>query len=337
MKSVCAMEPGRIEVVDDVPMPEIEKYECLVKVIATGFCNGTDLKIIQGKIGNLTVPFPALVGHEGVGEVVEVGTEVRNWAIGDRMINAPFCLMPGTPYGSMWGGMSEYAVVPDAEVVEELGLTPRIGAMRRIPRDIDPQDAALILSLKEALSAVRNFGFQSGMDALVYGDGPMGLALVRFLRLEGAGWVGCVGHWDDRLERARELGEADATANSKDCDIREWMGERRVNLVIDAVGSPEIIHEAGQLVHKGGKVGVTGVLSKEHSSIDLLALPHHTCVHVLTFPYREHDVQDEIVELVRNGTLDPKHYYSHVLPLDEAPKAMELVVSREAFKVVLVP
>ncbi len=321
--------------VDDVPVPAIEPHECLVKIIASGFCNGTDLKIIQGKIGNMTVPFPALVGHESVGEVVEVGDEVRAWQVGDRMINPPFRLVPGTRYGSMWGAMSEYAVVQDAEATRAKGLTPRIGAMRRIPRTIDPVGAAVILSLKETLSAVRNFGFRPGMDALVYGDGPMGLALVQFLRMEGAGWVGCVGHWDKRLAKAREVGGADAVLNSHDASVPDWMGERRVHLAIDAVGSPAVIHEAARLLHKGGKVGVTGVLSRGHSSIDLLALPHHTCIHALTFPYREHDVHDEIVQLILEGRVDPGHYCSHVLPLDEAPRAMDLVVSRDAFKVVL--
>jgi len=337
MRAIVAEEPGRIAVVDDIPMPHIEDYECLVKIRASGFCNGTDLKIIHGKAGTMTTPFPAVIGHEPVGEVVEVGAKVRSWSVGDRMINPSFRLEPGTRYNSMWGGMSEYAVVTDWAVKDELGLgkKPVYTGCLRIPHDIPFEDGAVILSLKETLSAVRNFGFRAGMDALVYGDGPMGLALVQFLRMEGAGWVGCVGHWDERLAKSVSIGKADAVVNSHTRSVPDWMGDRRVDLVIDAVGSTSIVEEASGLVKKGGKVGLTGVLSPGHSSLDLLSLPHHTCVHVLSFPYREHDVHDEIAQMIVDGRIDPKNYYSHVLPIDQAEEAMRLVVSREAFKVVL--
>lgn len=335
MKSVCAVSPGCLEVVDDVPMPVIDDYECLVRIIASGFCNGTDLKIIRGKAGTLTVPFPALVGHESVGEVVETGSKVRNWQVGDRMTNPSFRLMPGTRYGKMWGAMSEYGVVRDVEASCEAGFPATAGATRRLPREIDPVGAAVILSLKETLSAVRNFGFRPGMDALVYGDGPMSLALVQFLRLEGAGWIGVIGHWDDRLQRAMDIGRADAVFNSHHGSVRGWLGERRVHLVIDAAGAPEIIMEGAQFLQKGGKVGVTGVLSPGHSTIDLLALPNHTSVHALTFPYREHELHDEMIRLILSGQVNPADYYSHVLPLDRAEEAMDLVTGRKAFKVIL--
>lgn len=335
MKAVAVTGPDRVEVVD-VPTPHIEAYECLVEVEACGLCSSTDLKIISGRVGDLEVRFPSILGHEGVGTVVEVGEKVRNIRPGDRFLNPHGRIEPHAGYHANWAGMVEYAIVQDHEVMDELGVDRSRhvgGATRRIPADIAGEDAAVLLTLKEACSAVRNFGFRTGMDALVYGDGPAGLELVTFLRMAGAGWVGCAGHHEERLGRA--AGRADLVVNSRERDVAEALADRRVDLVIDAVGSIEIVKEGSALLKPGGRVGVYGVLKREHSQLSLMDLKNHTAVHVLNWPYREHDVHDEIVSLVRSGKLRPKDFYSHVLPLGEAPEAVEMIRSRRAFKVVL--
>jgi len=66
MKAVAATARGKVEVVE-IPMPEIQDYECLVKVRACGFCNGTDMKIIDDEVSTTPVEFPVILGHEGVG------------------------------------------------------------------------------------------------------------------------------------------------------------------------------------------------------------------------------------------------------------------------------
>ena len=335
MKAVAVTRPGCVEVVD-IPMPHIEDYECLVRVDACGLCSSTDLKIIGGRVADLVVPFPVILGHEGVGTVVEAGPKVRNIRPGDRFLNPHGRIEPGTPYTWMWAGMVEWAIVQDREVMDELGVdsSRRVGgATRPIPPEIAAEDAAVLLTLKEACSAVRNFGFQAGSDALVYGDGPAGLELVTFLRRAGARWIGCVGHHDDRL--CRMAGRADLAVNARTRDVAEALGERRVDLVIDAVGSIKIIRQGSALLKPGGKVGVYGVLKREHSELSLLDLKNHTAVHVLNWPYQEHGVHDEIVDLVVSGVLQPADFYSHVLPLADAARAVEMIRSREAFKVVL--
>jgi len=335
MKAVAVTSPGCVEVVD-IPAPHIEEYECLVRVDACGLCSSTDLKIIGGRVADMIAPFPIILGHEGVGTVVEVGAKVRNIRCGDRFLNPHGRIEPGTGYTSMWAGMVEWAVVQDRQVMDELGVDRSRhvgGATRPIPPEITPEDAAVLLTLKEACSAVRNFGFRAGMDALVYGDGPAGLELVTFLRGSGARWIACAGHHDDRLRRLAD--RADLVINSRSRDVAEALGDRRVDLVIDAVGSIEIIRQGSSLLKPGGKVGVYGVLKREHSELSLLDVKNHTAVHVLNWPYQEHAAHDEIVDLVVRGTLRPGDFYSHVMPLADAAEAVRKIRSREAFKVVL--
>lgn len=88
------------------------------------------------------------------------------------------------------------------------------------------------------------------------------------------------------------------------------------------------------MLKPGGKVGVYGVLKQKDSQISLLDLKNHTSVHILNFPYREHDYHDEIVQLILDGKVDPKDFYSHVMPADDAAKAVDMIGKREAWKII---
>ncbi|MFO8008504.1 MAG: alcohol dehydrogenase catalytic domain-containing protein [Candidatus Brocadiia bacterium] len=336
MRAVVVPRAGEVTVAD-VPRPVTARYEGLVRVRACGLCNSTDLKIIDDHLPNQDVPFPVVPGHEPAGEIVEVGSAVRSFAAGDAVAGPLGRLGPGSDCTRMWGGMAEYAIVQDRPVMAELGV-PQSEYMadvtRTVPADMSPEHAALLLTLKEARSALDNFGFRAGMDVLVWGDGPVGLALVKFLRLAGAGWVGCIGHWDKRLKRIAQFGGADLTLNSKTADPAEELADRRVDLAIDAVGSTGIIMRAARMLKQRGKVGVYGVLGEEDATLSLVDLPNNTAVHMLNWPHGEHEVHQEVVQLAREGTIDLNHFYSHAVPLEEAARAVEMVRTREAFKVI---
>lgn len=336
MKAVAIHEKGKVGIVD-IPMPTIREYECLVKVHTCGFCNSTDLKTIDDHLGS-PVPFPVILGHEGVGEVVEVGTKVRNWKTGDRMTNPHGRLEPGTPFNRYWCGMVEYAIVQDHEVMRELGLDAsafEARAARRVPAGIDAEDGGVLLTLAETYSALDNFGFTPGMDVLVYGDGPVGLGLTTFLKMRGAGWVGCIGHHDDRLQRIAGKGGADEVINSGAVDVNMRLSDRRVDLVIDAVGRTSIVTEGSRRLKPRGKVGVYGVIAGDDAQVSLLKLQNNTAVHILSYPYGELDCIEKVCAMSLDGTLDLKAFYSHVLPMDEIEHAVDLIRSREAFKVIL--
>ncbi len=82
-------------------------------------------------------------------------------------------------------------------------------------------------------------------------------------------------------------------------------------------------------------MGVLGVIKNKDATLSLLDLANHTSVHMLNWPYQEHATHGEIVGLILNGTIKPKDYYSHVMAMEEAPRAVEMVRARQACKVVL--
>ncbi|MBN1673991.1 MAG: zinc-binding dehydrogenase [Kiritimatiellae bacterium] len=335
MKAIIVDEPGKLAL-RDVPAPEIGPYEALVKVKACGFCNSTDTKMIEGHMKGLLGRYPIVLGHEGVGEIVELGPKVRNLKIGDGVTD-PVLRLPGNTYGIVLGQFAEYGIAQDTKAMAAdgaPGLHPRARLTARIPAGMSYEDAAVLLTLKEAFSALRNFGVRDGMDVLTFGDGPIGLALVRFMKLMGAARVVTVGHWDSRLAKIRATGGADLVVNEKSTDLETALGNRRFDLVIDAVGSTTIIRQSFPRLKDNGKVCVFGVLHHDDMDLSIADIRNNTSLHILQFPVGEHAVHDEVCGLIETGKIDPKDYYSDVLPMARFDEGYARVRTREAFKVV---
>ena len=340
MKAVAAIEKGRAAVVD-IPLPEYGDYECLVKVTACGLCSSTDLKIIDNGIASLDIQYPTVLGHEGVGVIAEVGKKVRTFHKGDRIVNPQGRVMPGCGFRSNWGQMAEYAVAADLLAMMEDGVPMRFRPdlenyqIKPVPDDISDVDAAMLITFKENYSALRNFGLKPGMNLLIYGDGAVALGLAVIAREMGAAFIGVVGHHDERLRRIAEHVPLDLAVNAARDSVFDAARETRFDLIVDGVGSADVIREGARLTKPFGVVGLYGVLKHAKGEINLVDLPNNIRLHTLNWPYREHAAHDEVVELVHRGVLNPKDFYSHVLPIGEAPRGVDLIRSRQAYKVII--
>jgi len=338
MRAVAVTDVGKLEFVE-LPMPEVRPYECLVKMTACGLCNGTDLKQIDGTLGNVREQYPMILGHEAVGEIVQVGPQVKSFKVGD-IITDPVPAVDDKMYNSGCAGFCEYGVVQDHAVMEEQGLgndvkrwlSDRAAVVRA---DMSPVDAAMLVTFKETYSAVKNFGIGAGSDVLIYGDGPNGLSLAALARVSGVAWVGMVGHWDSRLARAAEAAKLDLAINSGEQDVADALAGKKVDVVIDAVGRVAIIEEGFRAVKKLGKVGVFGVLRNTEPDLSIRAIPTGSSLQMLSWPVGANDVHDEVVEMVQTGRLTPSDFYSDVDTWDNIEDAVAKVRARDAFKIVL--
>ena len=340
MKAVAAIEQGKVAVVD-IPMPEYGEYECLVKTTACGLCSSTDLKLIGNSVANLDIQYPTVLGHEGVGVITETGKKVRYFKEGDRVVNPTGRVMPGCGYHANWAQMAEYAVAIDLRAMMEDGVPmKRVPDLENfptklIPDDISDVDAAMLITFKENYSALRNFGLREGMNLLIFGDGAVAQGLAIMAHEMGAAFIGCVGHHDEHLARIAAHTPLDLMVNSHKQDVMEKAGDVRFDVVIDGVGSVDIVKQGARLVKPGGRVGLYGVLKHSKADINLVDLPNNVCLQTLNWPYREHATHDAVIELVRRGVLKPRDFYSHVLPIDKAPEGVELIRTRQAYKVII--
>ena len=263
MKAVCWYGKGdiRVETVDD---PQIlNPRDAIIRITLTAIC-GSDLHLYNGYIPGMKEG--DILGHEFMGEVVDVGSEVRNLKIGDRVV-VPFTICcgscfycksdrwslcdntnPSAPvlrklyggtgaglfgyshlYGGYAGGQAEYVRVPFADVAPvkiENGLS-------------DEQVLFLSDILPTGYMAAENCDIQSGDSIAVFGCGPVGLLAIRSAFLLGAGRVIAVDHIPERLQLAEKIG-ADVVNYEKTDDVletlREMTGGRGPDACIDAVG-----------------------------------------------------------------------------------------------------
>lgn len=337
MNAIAVLGPDVVRVVRDVPKPVPGDYDALIRVHACGFCNGTDMQIIRGSLETGFGGFPTILGHEGAGEVIAVGKKVRHIHIGERWIHPNLYPQVGNGYSKTHGGMAQFGLVSDNQAMLEDGYTaadfPWV-KQHRFPDTISYEDAGVLLSLAECHSAAKNFGAAPDMEILIYGAGPMGIALAMFCKLMGAR-VTQIDSIPERLEQAVRVAHVEKTVNLAAQDVDAALEGKKFDLVIDAVGLTSILYEGSSRLKPGGKVGSLGVLKKNDLMVDVSKLQGNTSLHMLNFPYGEYAVMDETIALIESGEVCPKNFYSHILPYEEIDTALELVRSKKALKVVL--
>ena len=129
-------------------------------------------------------------------------------------------------------------------------------------------------------------------DVLVYGAGPMGLALMTYMRILGAKSITCIDSVPERLEKALKVAKVDRVINFAEEDKKEALAGCQFDRVVDAVGMSDIILEGSQYLRPFGVVCCLGVLRKGDSTVDLSLLKNNTFVQMLNFPYHEYDCLD---------------------------------------------
>jgi len=328
-----------VKIVNDIPEPKIGPFDALVETIACGICNGTDLKIIEGHFKGFDT-YPCVLGHEPVGTVLEVGEKVISYKKGDHVLRS--MLIDSPAYYSGWGSFAEYGIVSDYKAMVNNG-TPDIFtghmAQQIIPQEFDPVKAVMIITFKEVLSGLKRFGVTEGMTVLINGCGPVGLSMVRLCKILGVGKLIVSEIDEERLAIADKLG-ADITLNPIKDDIEAIVKskfEQGLDLFIDAVGRNELMNLGLKLIKFNGKVGVYGIAPKCMAEINWKNAPYNWDIHFVQWPTFEEEavVHDRVVEYIRCGALKLEDFVTHVMPLENFNKGLDLIKSKKGLKISL--
>lgn len=337
MKTVIVNPDETVGIVD-AGKPVYGPKQALTRTIANGIC-GTDITLIHKSFKGIgPETYPIMLGHENVGEVVEVGSEVRGLKVGDKVI-LPFVDEDREnvgPYGSGWGALSEYGVVNDWTAFPE-GEAPEVAyGQRIIPEDIDPVDAVMIVTLREVLSAVRYFGIEKDKPVVVFGAGPVGLTFIKMCKMEGASPVISVVRNEARAENASAVG-ADIILNSSEIDVDKKIRElypKGVPYVIDAVGTEAILNEAMKLVADRGHICAYGVPKKEDMHLDFHPADYNWVLNFQQMPRKDEEgaVHDEVIGWIREGKIDLKDFISDYYFIDDAVEAYQDAQNKKILK-----
>jgi S-(hydroxymethyl)glutathione dehydrogenase / alcohol dehydrogenase len=275
-RAAILVEQKKPLVIEEVEMPALKLGQVLVKVLASGIC-GSQIGEINGVKGPDRF-LPHLLGHEGCGEVLEVGEGVRTVKPGDRVVlhwRKGAGLESVTPvYGSGKGPVNAGWVTTFNEhaIVSENRVTA-------VPRDFDVEAAALFgCAITTAFGVVNaNAQVAIGQSVAVFGAGGIGLSIVQGAALAGAHPIIAVDLHDNRLDLARTLG-ATHTINSRSADaaaeIAGIVGSDGVDVAIDNTGNVEVIALASRLTNARGRTVLVGVPPKGATAA-IATLPLH--------------------------------------------------------------
>jgi len=345
MISVAVPAPGRLAIVE-IPKPKPGPYEAVVRTVLALVCNATDRKLLQGHFPGIgRERYPLLLGHESVGIVESVGSKVRSFAPGDRVIGGLLLRPTDDRYTSGWGGNSEYVVATDHEAMAADGVADEAHGwaevaqiMRRVPEDIPFESAGLLCTWREVYAAFEDFRLAPGQDILVFGAGPVGQSFCRFARLLGLGWIGVVDPLPEKRERAKR-GGADAVFAPEAPELQDLAARRgrRLDAVVDAVGSQEVINAGLPLIRMGGSICVYGVLAGETVTVHKGAGPYNFNLYMHQWPTREAEAaaQEPLVEWIRQGKLRHEEFVTQEFPVTEIVKAMSAAQEPASLKTIL--
>ena len=266
MKAMRFHGPGDLRM-EEVERPQIGAGEILVKPEVTLTC-GTDVKMFMR--GHRLVTKPVIIGHEFVGTVAEVGSQVENVQEGMRVVaanSAPcdtcFFCMRGQPNlcehlmesligFSCPGAYAEYVKVPERIVQHNLF---------QLPDHVPSTNAALLEPLSCVVHGIEIAGISPGDNVALLGVGPIGLLHLQLARLRGAASVAVSDLNPKRLRTAQKLG-ADETIDPSEEDpvqrVKELFDGRGADVAIEAVGRPETWQQAVKMTRKGGRTLLFG-------------------------------------------------------------------------------
>lgn len=333
--------------VKEVPIPRIDANGVLVKVQACAVC-GSDLRIFRS--GNNRVNFPAIIGHEISGEVIEVGKNITKLEIGDRVaigadVPCGECRFCEAGIGNncqinyamgyqFQGGFAQY--IPLNKTVMNYG------PVHKIPDQMSYEEAALAEPLGCVLNALELAPVQLGDTVVVIGAGAIGCMMSNVIKQMGASKLILVQRSKPRLEMAKKIVNADVfVCSSEENAIKAVMRETDglgADVVITSNPSPEAQADALLMAKNRARISFFGGLPKTEENVTLNTNVIHYKELMITGAHGAMPIHHlKAIELIASGMIDVKPFISKTFPLDELKEAIAYAESRQGMRVVVKP
>jgi L-iditol 2-dehydrogenase len=328
MKAMVLHGPRKLGLAE-VERPEVGHNEVLVRVTHSGVC-GTDLHIYDGSI---PVRHPLIMGHEMIGEVVDIDGEHAMLRKGDRVIVDPalYCGMclncragqtSLCPNGSLVGrdsngGFADYYVAPRTHVY-------------KLPDSIPNEVAPLIQPATTCMHGQHKLKVFPGQSVAVIGLGVTGQIHVQLAKSWGAYPVIGITRSAYKRGLAEQLG-ADLTLSSGAeavARVKEATGGIGADIVIECTGVPSALSDAVNMARLGGTLLMFGIMSATQASLPFYQLYYKELSIVNSRAANPEDFPPTI-DLAARGVLKLKPLVTHIVPLLELEKAMGMLESDE--------
>lgn len=311
--------------VENTSTPKPAPNEVLIQVKACGIC-GTDIHIYEGDKGAAEVTPPTILGHEFSGIITEIGCDVQNFQVGDRVCIDPnyycgecdFCRsgevhfcerMVG--YGTtVNGGFAEYCVVEQSQVYH-------------IGDNTSFAQGAMAEPVACCLHGIDMCGIEPGYQVVVIGGGMIGLLMLQLAKLAGAAKIALLEPVEKKREMGRKLG-ADVCIDPLKENVKERLadaGMTWVRTVIECAGLPSTMEQAVDLAGKKGTVMMFG-LTKPDAQISIKPFQIFQKELTLKASFINPCTQQRALQLIDSGRLDVESMVCDTIGLEDLEEVL---------------
>ncbi len=338
MQALVKSKPERGIWLEDVDSPKPGHNDVLIKVGRTAIC-GTDIHIYQwDDWASKTIPMPLTVGHEFSGKIVEFGSEVKGFDIGDRVsaeghITCGVCrncragrrhlCIDTTGVGvNLPGAFAEYISVPAFNVF-------------KLPDDITDDMASILDPLGNAAHTALSFDLV-GEDVLITGAGPIGIMAVAIARYAGARHIVITDINDYRLRLAKKMGATVAlnvTKGSLDDTMNDLGMEEGFDVGLEMSGVSSAFRDMLRTLHHGGRVALLGI-PPEEAAIDWSKVIFKGLLLKGIYGREMFETWYKMTSMLQSG-LDISPIITHHFDKNDYEEAFQLMESGQSGKVIL--
>ena len=318
MKSVRMIEAGKPLQLQEIPMPEIGAKDILVRIRAAGICHSD--AHYRGGLSPMGM-MPITLGHEVAGVIEEIGSEVTNVKVGNRVClhynitcgdcyycsagNEQFCDTVKMLGHHVDGGYAEYIAVPARNAIH-------------LPNEIPFEaGATLMCASATALHALRKSRVKAGETVAVFGVGGLGLSAIQLAKALGAIEVFAVDIKQDKLELASEYNAIPIDASRTDAveEIRKHTKGRGVNVAVEMIGLRKTMEQA---IDSVGNLGRAVMVGLNQQPIQLNTYKQVLGKEAEIIGSNDHLLQELplLVDMARRNILDTSRVVSQIIPLD---------------------
>ncbi len=334
MKAALLYAPRDVRV-EETDMPQMDESKLLIKIKDCGICP-SDVRWYTG--ARKTSAYPRRLGHEWVGEIVEVGSLVEGFKVGDRVANdwrvvcgeCYYCRRGIFNYcenfkgGVAQGGFSEYGISIPSN-------------MRVIPEGVSYEQATFTEPLACCINGISMCNIKMGDDVVIVGNGPIGLIHIQLAKHLGARVIAC-DLIEERLEKAKEVGADDAVNPTKEDAIekvKELTEGRGANVLLVAVGSTKAMEMALQMAGICATVNFfAGTYPPAKMELDPNLIHYKQIYLTGSHDFTPHNFTTAL-KIIDHNIVKVKPLISHVLPLENIKEGLDTVEGQKGFKVVV--
>ena len=338
MKALVKSKPEPGIWLEDVPEPKVGPNDVRIAVRRASIC-GTDMHIYQwDEWARKTIRVPTTLGHEFAGVIVETGSEVWGYEVGDRAsveghITCGYCrncragrrhlCIHATGVGvQRAGGFAEHVVVPASNVF-------------KLPDQISDDLGAILDPLGNATHTALSFNLV-GEDVLITGAGPIGIMACRIARFVGARHIVITDVNAYRLDLARKMGASialDVRSGSIKDTMRELGMTEGFDVGFEMSGNPAALRDLLEVMHHGGSVALLGI-PPSSAAIDWTQVIFKGLTLKGIYGREMFETWYKMASMLQSG-LDITPVITHHFPFYEYAEAFSTLRSGEAGKIIL--